>query len=82
MLEGLCARIGVGFYEEMFSWPAGPRETDGIWAKYWYAGVEQSTGFQPYKPKPEQVPDHLQKLLQRCLEIYNRLYEYRMLPFE
>ena len=82
MLDGLCARIGVDFYEEMLSWPAGSRETDGIWAKYWYAGVEQSTGFQPYKPKPDQVPDHLQKLLQRCLEIYNRLYEYRMLPFE
>ena len=82
MLEGLCARIGVDFYEEMFSWPAGSRETDGIWAKYWYAGVEQTTGFQPYKPKPDRVPDHLQKLLQRCLEIYNRLFEYRMLPFD
>ena len=80
MLEGLCARIGVDFFEEMLTWPAGSRETDGIWAKYWYAGVEKSTGFQPYLSKPDQIPDHLQELLQRCLEIYRRLYEYRMLP--
>src|SRR4051794_10340830 len=31
-----CEAIGVEFSETMLSWPAGLRETDGIWAKHWY----------------------------------------------
>ena len=43
MLRLLCDAIGVEFSDAMLSWPPGPRETDGIWAKYWYAEVERST---------------------------------------
>ena len=35
----------------MLSWPAKPREEDGIWAKYWYHSLHKSTGFLPYRPK-------------------------------
>src|SRR5690606_21943641 len=44
-LSALCAAIGIPFMEEMLSWSAGKRETDGIWAKHWYASVEASTSF-------------------------------------
>lgn len=80
MLEQLCDRLGIDFYDEMLSWPAGPRNSDGVWAGYWYDSVEKSTGFQPYKPKQDEVPEHLQNLLQECIEIYDRLYEYRLQP--
>src|ERR1043166_7982516 len=37
ILRLLCAAIGVEFTDAMLSWPPGLRETDGIWAKHWYA---------------------------------------------
>jgi hypothetical protein len=62
----------------MLAWPAGKRETDGIWARYWYAAVERSTGFQPYRPKPDQVPEQLQGILETCNELYAEMYAQRI----
>src|SRR5690606_23075320 len=44
----LCDALGVPFSERMLAWPPGPRPSDGVWAKHWYAAVWASTGFQPY----------------------------------
>jgi hypothetical protein len=78
ILTLLCERIGVPFTEKMLAWPAGPRASDGIWAKYWYEAVWASTGFEPYRPKPAHVPDHLQDLLAEANELYAALYEQRL----
>jgi hypothetical protein len=78
ILSLLCARIGVPFTEQMLSWPAGPRPTDGVWAKYWYDAVWASTGFEPYRAKANDVPDHLQDLLAEANELYAELYEQRL----
>lgn len=80
MLSTLCDRLGIPFQESMLSWPAGPRATDGIWAKHWYASVERSTTFGPYSPKNEPVPDDLLDLLDRCEMLYTSLYEHRLRP--
>jgi hypothetical protein len=80
MLGSLCERLGVSFDEAMLHWPAGPRPTDGIWAKHWYMAVERSTTFEPYRPKNEVVPTHTVGLLDRCLEIYDELYRHRIMP--
>ena len=77
-LRLLCAAIGVVFDDAMLSWPPGPRETDGVWAKYWYREVVTSTSFQPYRSKNEPVPERLRGIYQRCLEHYDRLFEYRL----
>ncbi len=45
VLEALCAALRIPFQEAMLAWPAGPRPTDGVWAKHWYARVWASTGF-------------------------------------
>src|SRR5260370_16771939 len=56
-LEALCAALGVPFDPAMLSWPAGPRPTDGVWARYWYDGVPPSTGFGPHPhPRPPLPP--------------------------
>src|SRR5215212_6707599 len=34
ILQLLCDAIGVVYCDAMLSWPAGARETDGLWAKY------------------------------------------------
>jgi len=78
MLHALCQALRVPFTDAMLSWPPGPRATDGIWAKHWYAAVERSTCFQPYTPKPDPVPEELLPLLRECEELYGKLYEYRL----
>jgi Sulfotransferase domain len=77
-LRLLCGAIGVEFDKAMLSWPAGLRETDGIWAKYWYDDVARSTSFQPYQSKEGVVPDRLREIYAQCRECYDRLYEYRL----
>lgn len=74
----LCDALKVGFQESMLSWPAGPRPTDGVWAKHWYAQVERSTGFQPYQSKSISLPAHLDAVCQQCMEYYERLYACRL----
>ncbi len=78
MLRLLCDAVGVEFDQAMLSWPPGLRETDGIWAKYWYDEVARSTSFQPYRPKNQPVPDRLREIYERCRECYERLYEHRL----
>jgi Sulfotransferase domain len=77
-LELLCDAVGVEFRESMLSWPPGLRETDGIWAKYWYSEVARSTSFEPYRPPRDEVPKHLLEIHKRCRECYDRLYEHRL----
>jgi hypothetical protein len=75
----LCAAVGVEFVETMLSWPAGLRETDGIWAKHWYGEVESSTTFRkPSLREPEPVPERLREVSDRSRECYDRLYGYRL----
>ena len=74
----LCESLNLEFTEAMLSWPPGPRETDGVWAKYWYDALLKTTSFQPYKPKSDPVPPQLAGLLAEAEEIYNKLYEHRL----
>ena len=78
ILRLLCTAAAIEFNESMLSWPSGLRETDGVWARYWYCEVAKSTSFQPYKPKEGIVPDRLHELHEQCREYYERLYEYRL----
>lgn len=80
MLSRLCEALGVPFLDAMLAWPAGPRDTDGVWAKYWYANVEKSTTFQRPTASSEPFPPHLEPLLAECLPYYQRLHEQRMKP--
>ncbi|MFT5423950.1 MAG: hypothetical protein ACI89L_001742 [Phycisphaerales bacterium] len=72
-LTRMCEHVGVPFDEAMLTWPPGPRPEDGVWAPHWYASVERSTGFAPYTPKNEPVPDRLAGVLADCEELYQEL---------
>lgn len=77
-LTRLCDAVGVPFSEAMLSWPPGLRDTDGVWAKYWYHEVEKTTTFQPYKPKAEEVPAEFEGLYRECLPYYDELHGHRL----
>ncbi|MBX3401823.1 MAG: hypothetical protein KF699_00265 [Phycisphaeraceae bacterium] len=78
MLSRLCAAVGVAFDERMLSWPAGPRQTDGAWAPYWYSAVNASTGFEPYSPKADRLDPRHEPLLARCMPFYQSLHSARI----
>ena len=74
VLSTLCQRIGIVFTPAMLSWEPGPRPEDGVWAPHWYHNVHRSTGFAPYRPKTEPVPDRLLPILEECRPHYETLY--------
>jgi hypothetical protein len=78
ILRLLCTAVGVEFDGSMLSWPSGLRETDGVWARYWYGEVAKSTSFEPDKSREGIVPHRLHELHGQCREYYERLYEYRL----
>ncbi len=78
VLRALCAALDVPFDGRMLSWPAGPRASDGVWAPYWYASVQSSTGFAAYRPSAEGLPARLEPLAKRCLPYFERLHRYRL----
>lgn len=75
-LTALCSHLGIPFDKSMLSWAAGPRPEDGVWANHWYNSVHQSTEFQPYQPKTEALPQHLNELWEECEQIYRRLKKF------
>lgn len=76
MLQKLCKALSIPFDQNMLSWKAGPRPEDGIWARYWYANVHRSTKLVPAKPKPSEIPPHLQSLYEEAMGFYTQLYSH------
>jgi hypothetical protein len=62
----------MDFVPGMLTWAAGPRREDGVWAKYWYQAVHESTGFSAYVPKTDFPPEHAE-LLEQCRPFYEKL---------
>jgi Sulfotransferase domain len=78
VLAALCRALGVPFDIRMLAWPPGPRDSDGVWAPYWYDSVWSSTGFVPYRPPAAPLPARLEPLAERCLPYFDRLHRYRI----
>jgi hypothetical protein len=78
ILRALCRALDVPFEDRMLSWPAGPRDSDGVWAPYWYGSVHASTGFAPYRPPAQTLPARLEPLAERCQPYFARLRQYRL----
>jgi len=78
MLSALCDALNLPFCDEMLSWPPGRRSTDGVWARHWYAKVEQTATFAPYRANLRRVPDELTGVLHECRPLYEQLYEHRL----
>ena len=75
ILKKLCDMIDIPYFEDMLEWERGPKEEDGVWAKYWYDNVHDSTSFLPYEKKDIQLSKDLESLYQECLPYYNFLTE-------
>jgi hypothetical protein len=77
-IEALCDALRIPYLREMLAWPAGRRDTDGAWAPHWYAAVDASTGFEPYRRRTVELDDAAQRLVDECRPWYEKLYALRL----
>lgn len=77
-LRWLCEWLGIPFSEAMLAWPPGPRDSDGVWAPYWYDAVWASTGFAPYRPRQVDLDAHDASVAEACRPAYERLRSLRL----
>lgn len=78
-LTALCGALAIPFSERMLSWPAGRRDSDGVWAPVWYEAVEKSTGFA--KPREKAKPSlsaDLQRIADEARPYYERLAGFKL----
>ncbi|MGH3471396.1 MAG: HAD family hydrolase [Nocardioidaceae bacterium] len=78
-LRALCSLVDLPFTEAMLSWPAGRRESDGVWGRYWYDAVWRSTGFEPYRPRAVVLEGAPAEVARDCTPIYEHLHGLRYL---
>jgi hypothetical protein len=79
VLTALCNRLEIPFMEEMLSWPAGPRDSDGVWAPHWYNAVTTSTGFRPPVAKEVTLDEKARTVLAETTLYYEHLKKH-LLP--
>jgi len=77
-LRWLCDWLGIDFTDRMLAWPAGPRDSDGVWAPHWYDAVWASTGFAPYRPRQVELDAHDSDVARACRPAYERLRALRL----
>jgi hypothetical protein len=79
MLTNLCEQFGIPFSDKMLSWPKGARDSDGVWGKYWYKNVWQSTGFAPYNSQQPALSGSHADIAAQAQPYYQELYERRLI---
>jgi hypothetical protein len=80
MLTTLCEAVNIPFDENMLTWPAGKRQSDGIWAAHWYSAVEASTGFSAPQPRPARLQPALEEIVDACLPFYEKMAARKLTP--
>jgi len=77
-LRALCEQFALPFTTRMLQWPAGRRDSDGIWAPFWYDAVWRSTGFEPWRPRFPRLTGHALAVAEACRPVYERLHAQRL----
>ena len=72
-LKVICNFCQIEWNPAMLKWNAGPISEDGVWAKFWYAKVHQSIGFEAPQEESTKCPPHLQPVLDEAMPHFNFL---------
>lgn len=75
-IRQLCSKLEIDFEPAMLKWEPHQLEEDGIWAKYWYKNVHESTEFAKQQIKERTLPEQFQRLYQEALPYYEQLLAY------
>jgi len=79
-LRALCEELEIAYMPRMLSWPPGARASDGVWAPHWYQAVHRSTGFEPYRARPREVPPEFQSVVDTVRPAFEALFAHRLAP--
>jgi len=77
-LRHLCHAFGIAYTDRMLHWPPGPRDSDGVWAPYWYDAVRRSTGFDPWRPRVPALEGAAAAVAEACRPAYAHLHARRL----
>ncbi|WP_430423116.1 hypothetical protein [Phenylobacterium sp.] len=78
-LSRLCDALEIEFSEAMLNWPAGARDSDGVWAPAWYDSVWKSTGFStPERTAYPPLPDDLRRIADAARPHYEAMLAHRL----
>jgi hypothetical protein len=78
-LSRLCEALGISFSNAMLNWPAGARDSDGVWAPAWYDSVWKSTGFStPERTAYPPLPDDLRRIADAARPHYEAMLAHRL----
>ena len=75
--NGLAMALFNAPHPMMLAWPAGPRDSDGVWGAHWYERVNASTGFAPFKA-PGPVPAGLEGIVAECQPYYEQMKAHKL----
>jgi len=78
MLKVICEQLGIRYRTEMIAWPAGQRDSDGVWGKHWYDAVWKSTGFAMPNEKPLSLSPALESVANEAMPYYEMMYQHRV----
>jgi hypothetical protein len=79
MLGRLCEALDIPYRDEMLRWPAGRRDSDGVWAPAWYEAVERSTAFEaPAAAPAPPLTDDLRKIADQARPHYEALARWKL----
>ncbi len=79
-LRALCISWNIPFLGEMLSWPAGRRDSDGVWGDHWYGQVRRSTGFNAAPPKDVVLTAEQERVAEAAMPYYERIIPYVLEP--
>jgi len=75
-LQHICSSLAIDFEPTMLKWPAGVRDSDGVWEAHWYDAVRLSTEFAPYQQRHVVIDSAQQSIADSCQPYYEALAKY------
>ncbi len=77
-LRYICKHLNIEFESNMLSWPAGTRDSDGVWHKHWYDSVKASTGFGLPRTSLPTLTKAQQALADQCMPHFEALNRHAL----
>ena len=81
ILKQVCQKLNINFTKKMLQWPVGPKKNEGIWGKYWYQNVWNTTSFKVKKKSEyKNINSDIKNLYEQAKIFYDKLYHYKINP--
>jgi len=76
ILSDWCNHLNIEFDEKMLHWKKGSYSTDGIWWQHWYNNVINTTKFEKFENRSNNIPKEYHSIYDEALYYYKKLYYF------